>query len=110
MQHKWLSKLLGYDFTVEYCRGRENVAANALSCQMEERAVLAISAPTPVWIDSVCAKYASSEELHKLKDQLRKGELDLTKYTCHDGIFFYKGRIYIDFVFPPTDSDSETVA
>jgi len=30
-QEKWVSKLLGYDFMVEYKRGRENKATNALS-------------------------------------------------------------------------------
>lgn len=30
-QQKWISKLLGYDFSVEYKRGRENRVADALS-------------------------------------------------------------------------------
>jgi hypothetical protein len=30
-QQKWVSKFLGYDFTVEYKRGRDNKAADALS-------------------------------------------------------------------------------
>jgi hypothetical protein len=31
MQHQWLVKLIGYDYEIEYRRGKENVAAYALS-------------------------------------------------------------------------------
>ena len=31
LQHKWLSKLLGYDYTVVYKRGKDNLVADALS-------------------------------------------------------------------------------
>jgi len=32
-QHQWVSKLLGYDFTVEYKPGKQNMVADALSCR-----------------------------------------------------------------------------
>jgi hypothetical protein len=31
MQQKWVSKMLGYDFLVEYKKGQENKVADALS-------------------------------------------------------------------------------
>lgn len=49
---RWVSKLIGYDFLVEYRNGKENLVANALSRQNEEQVVLAvISFPTSIWIE-----------------------------------------------------------
>nr|GEV89579.1 reverse transcriptase [Tanacetum cinerariifolium] len=31
LQHKWLAKLMGYNYVIEYKKGRENVTADALS-------------------------------------------------------------------------------
>jgi hypothetical protein len=48
-QQKWLLKLMGYDFSIEYKKGYDNRAADALSRQMEGT-LLALSAPIPHWI------------------------------------------------------------
>lgn len=36
MQQKWITKLLGYNFAVEYKKGAENRVADALSMKFEE--------------------------------------------------------------------------
>jgi len=35
-QQKWVTKLLGYDYEIIYCKGKENVVANALSKKFKD--------------------------------------------------------------------------
>jgi hypothetical protein len=51
IQHKLLVKLLGYNYKVEYKKGRENKAIDALSRANHSNQALAISSVIPVWIE-----------------------------------------------------------
>ena len=46
-------KLLGYDYMIEYKRGRKNSAANALSRVEGPKTLMAISHPIPRWLDPI---------------------------------------------------------
>nr|XP_034898556.1 uncharacterized protein LOC118036834 [Populus alba] len=52
-QQRWLSKLLGYDFTVEYRKGSLNVVADALSRRDPKVAIHSISQLEPISIEGV---------------------------------------------------------
>ena len=50
LQHTWVSKLFGYDFTIEFWPGRQNAAADALSRRDE----VALSSPDFALFDEFC--------------------------------------------------------
>lgn len=60
-QQKWITKLIGYDFIMEYKNGKENKVADALSRQHEsnniEGSLAVITFPTPIWIEELKVTY-----------------------------------------------------
>ncbi|KAA8539377.1 hypothetical protein F0562_026069 [Nyssa sinensis] len=73
-QSRWLPKLLGYDYAIEYKKGPENQAADSLS-RMGELQFLSISIPHADWWptlqqevreDPFYASLASRRDAHKL--------------------------------------------
>ncbi|KAJ4811165.1 polyprotein [Rhynchospora pubera] len=103
MQHKGLCKLLGLDYKVEYKKGKNNQAADALSrvvLQEEgnvvsEAKLQAVSEIVPRWVDELKQSYENDVWLEKTKERLDKREVDSTKYTWHQGLLRYKQRIYV---------------
>lgn len=67
-QHQWVSKLLGYDFTVEYRPRRQNTAVDALSRRDEEAVDLhAISAPQFTWFTELRQEIEATTSLTELR-------------------------------------------
>jgi hypothetical protein len=71
-QQKWISKLLGYDFVIEYKKGKENRVVDALSKRFEETSkegelsISLISFPTPSWVVELKESYSHDQETDAL--------------------------------------------
>jgi hypothetical protein len=83
-QHQWISKLFGFDFTVEYRPGRLNTVADALSHRDTEHAqddaaglgaMCVQSGPTFAFLDDVRRATAQAPEAQDMLHRLGAGEL-----------------------------------
>jgi hypothetical protein len=73
-RHQWASKLLGFDFRVEFKPGMTNVLADALSHHdTEEAGVMVLSCPSFHLFDSLHQEVASTPDLHALLDEAANG-------------------------------------
>ena len=102
-QQKWLSKLIGYDFVVEFRAGRENLVVVALSRQEDttkKGTLWAISKPLVNWVDQLKDSYKTNSEFQDILQQLDKETIGSLKYHLRGGILYYKQRVYISKFSP----------
>ncbi|PKA50779.1 putative mitochondrial protein [Apostasia shenzhenica] len=71
-QQRWISKLTGYDFTIQYKKGSENVVADALSRIPENHIVESANISAAVITELLKEVRNSWEEDPKLKDIIQK--------------------------------------
>lgn len=94
-QQRWLTKLMGYDFIIEYKQGRqENLVADALSRQQEKGEIVAISQPLPRWLEPIREDVQTHPQLKRLVQLCQEGEA-IGPWVYNEGVLFFKGRIYL---------------
>ncbi|KAK8921536.1 hypothetical protein KSP39_PZI020758 [Platanthera zijinensis] len=99
LQQRWVSKLLEFDFIVEYKAGALNRSAYALSRRHpDDTAVICtISRPiAPLW-NAIRGDIEQSPSLTELLKRAQDGLLPPV-WTAHNNIILYLGRVYL----PPT--------
>jgi hypothetical protein len=100
-QHQWASKLLGFDFRIEYKPGSTNVVADALSCRdTDEEAQLAtLSTASFDLFDMLRVAYDTDVALQQLRTEVAAGNR-CDKWRVVDGLVTVASRIHIPVASP----------
>lgn len=102
-QHKWLSKLLGYDYKIEYRAGHLNTVPDTLSRRHELMAIQSSSAPIFDAIRDIDAACLHDPEAIAIVHSLRQGLPTKKGFTLQGTRLYYKDRIFV-----PATSDWRT--
>ncbi|PNY14541.1 hypothetical protein L195_g011223 [Trifolium pratense] len=89
-QQEWLHKFLGYDFTIEYKPGKENMAADALSRLM----TLSWSEPQCQIVEQIRAALKNDQNMVEIMLKYVSGKAPI-QYTMRDGLLYWKQRLVI---------------
>lgn len=95
IQHKLLIKLLGYNYSIEYKKGKDNKAADALSRMPNQSNVMAISVVQPMWVEEVHKTYAQDDYCLQLVAKLSLAPNSTPGFSLANGIIRHNGKILI---------------
>jgi hypothetical protein len=94
-QHAWVSKLFGYQFTVEFKPGKQNTTADALSHRDEEGpAVLALSLPNFDFFDQFRLEAAALPEVVTKNTEIAAGTAG-PKWAIVDDMVVHGKRLFV---------------
>lgn len=89
-QQQWISKLLGFDFRVEYCPGSTNTVAN----EEVMSSLCAISIPHIAWLDDLRSELFGRQELQQCITKVQEGKA-LDPWEFRDDVLWYKNKLFI---------------
>ncbi|XP_062005359.1 uncharacterized protein LOC133722489 [Rosa rugosa] len=102
-QHKWLAKLMGYQYTIEYRPGKLNTVPDLLSRRHEMCAIQAISAPVFDGLTHIAQVCLRDPEAQAIITQLQQNNSSKKGFTLHNNHLLYKGKFFV-----PSSSDWRT--
>ena len=92
-QQKWLVKMMGYDYEIEYWLGWDNTAADALSRLYGE--LSAIMYPHPIWLEAIHLEAHNDPTLSAMQYALKNGTIYTKGYEEKEGHLWYKGHLVL---------------
>ena len=95
IQHKLLLKLLGYNFTIEYKKGKENKVADALSRAKHMISALVATATSPTWAKEVMKSYQNDSKIKEIIAETTMNKSKSTAYSFNNGILRFHNKIVV---------------
>ncbi len=89
-------KLMGMDYTIQYKKGKEDLAADALSrVKFEEGSIKATMVVVPTWVNELTESYKRDEYVQPIIMELTVLPGSRPDYSYQQGVLKYKGRILV---------------
>ncbi|XP_050147466.1 uncharacterized protein LOC126622788 [Malus sylvestris] len=95
VQQKWLLKLLGYNYTLEYRLGASNAAADALSCRSDLLSLMGISQPLFDCVSKIQNSYTADSSTAKLFQDLLHNPYNTGSFKLQGNLIYYKTGIFV---------------
>jgi len=95
MQRKAMTRMMGLNFTIKYKKGKENMAADALSRVGHLMALQAVSIVQPAWVKDVKNSYVTDSQAQEMLRTLAITSPDHQGYTLDKGIIWFQGKVWI---------------
>lgn len=96
LQQKWITKLLGLHYDIQYKKGTENGAADALSRKQDAMEDCnALTTVTPTWFEQVVQSYFTDVFFQRIIAAKTIDGSSYPDFILIDGILQFKGRIAV---------------
>lgn len=95
-QQVHLSKLLDYDFSIQYKSGKSNVVADSLLRIDHSSQLFTLTMPHFIFLDELRAYLQSSPEFTNLVQQAQQNPAQHKDFKWHQGLLFFKNKIWIN--------------
>ncbi|KFK38387.1 hypothetical protein AALP_AA3G106900 [Arabis alpina] len=92
---KWLTKILGFDFNIQYKSGLENKAADALSRRDAIPQLFALSIPAAIQLEDISSEVDKDLKLQKIKAEVLADPKSHAGFTVVQGRLLRQGKLVV---------------